>query len=192
MAARAFKLGPDTPSAAEFKDHFIRGARIPVIHSARRCCRRPLCPKSLSKTRYRPDPQMILLRYLLDLGKPASNVHRQAEVRRRVLNVGGGGKERPILPHYGNWRHGLLDIDPAGRHDIVCDARELHTLAASQYDAVYCSHNLGRCYEHNGLEVLSGFLLPSGGNCRSRNEICLAYRSHNRRGVSQSRIRNNR
>jgi ubiquinone/menaquinone biosynthesis C-methylase UbiE len=101
---------------------------------------------------------MILLRYLRDLRKPAARVQATADVRPRVLNVGGGSKGIPIPPYYGNWRHDLLDIDPKGKPDVVCDARQLSTLAASQYDAVYCSHNLEHYYKHDGTKVLKGFL----------------------------------
>jgi ubiquinone/menaquinone biosynthesis C-methylase UbiE len=101
---------------------------------------------------------MILLRYLRDLRKPATEAHGAADVKSRVLNVGGGSKDIPLPPHYGKWRHDLLDIDSKGRPDVVCDARELHTLAASQYDAVYCSHNLEHYYQHDGPKVLKGFL----------------------------------
>jgi predicted SAM-dependent methyltransferase len=101
---------------------------------------------------------MILLRYLQDLRKPAAKVQGAADIRARVLNVGGGNKEIPIPACYCNWRHDLLDIDPKGKPDVVCDARELHTLAASQYDAVYCSHNLEHYYKHDGVKVLKGFL----------------------------------
>ena len=101
---------------------------------------------------------MILLRYLRDLRNPAVKPRVPGDVRPRMLNVGGGNKEIPIPPHYGNWRHDLLDIDPEGKPDVVCDARELHTLAANQYDAVYCSHNLEHYYKHDGPKVLKGFL----------------------------------
>jgi hypothetical protein len=101
---------------------------------------------------------MFLLRYLRDLRKPAAVDRGAADTRPRVLNVGGGNKEIPIPPHYAHWRHELLDIDPKGKPDVVCDARELHTLAASQYDAVYCSHNLEHYYKHDGPKVLKGFL----------------------------------
>ena len=42
--------------------------------------------------------------------------------------------------------------------DIVCDARDLETLPAAQFDAVYCSHNLEHYYVHDGARVLKGFL----------------------------------
>ena len=74
------------------------------------------------------------------------------------MNVGGGSKDIPVPEHYGNWRHDLLDIDPIGKPDVACDARELHTLPASQYDAVYCLHNLEHYYRHDGPKVLKGFL----------------------------------
>jgi ubiquinone/menaquinone biosynthesis C-methylase UbiE len=59
----------------------------------------------------------------------------------------------------------LLDIDPAGAPDIVCDARRLTTLDAAQFDAVYCSHNLEHYYRHDVVAVLAGFLhvLKAGG-----------------------------
>src|SRR5450631_4013509 len=101
---------------------------------------------------------MVLLRYLRDLRKPAAKVQGAADIRARVLNVGGGNKEIPIPACYCNWRHDLLDIDPKGKPDVVCDARELGTLTASQYDAVYCSHNLEHYYKHDGAKVLKGFL----------------------------------
>jgi SAM-dependent methyltransferase len=101
---------------------------------------------------------MVLLRYLRDLRRPAAAVRAVADIRPRVLNVGGGSKSIPIPSHYANWRHDLLDIDPKGKPDVVCDARNLHTLAANQYDAVFCSHNLEHYYKHDGAKVLKGFL----------------------------------
>lgn len=83
----------------------------------------------------------------------------------RVLNVGGGSKSIPIPSHYDGWQHLLLDIDPRDRPDIVCDARKLDTLAAQQFDAIYCSHNLEHYYLHDALKVLRGFvhvLKPDG------------------------------
>ncbi len=76
----------------------------------------------------------------------------------RVLNVGGASKSIPIPSHYAGWEHVLLDIDPRGGPDVVCDARELRTLPAAQFDAVYCSHNLEHYYKHDGSRVLRGFL----------------------------------
>ncbi len=75
-----------------------------------------------------------------------------------VLNVGGGGKQIPIPEHYAGWNHLLLDIDPRGQPDIVCDARELTKLDGAQFDAIYCSHNLEHYYRHDGARVLQGFL----------------------------------
>ena len=77
---------------------------------------------------------------------------------RRVLNVGGGSKKIPLPAHYAGWEHVLLDVDPAGQPDVVCDARALTTLAAAEYDAVYCSHNLEHYYRHDAPRVLRGFL----------------------------------
>lgn len=76
---------------------------------------------------------------------------------RRVLNVGGNSKAIAIPEHYAGWEHHLLDIDPTGKPDIVCDARELVTLAAGQYDSIYCSHNLEHYFAHDVVRVLNGF-----------------------------------
>jgi hypothetical protein len=77
---------------------------------------------------------------------------------RKVLNVGGNTKAIPIPKHYDGWDHLLLDIDPTGKPDVVCDARELVTLAPAAFDAVYCSHNLEHYYAHDVRKVLAGFL----------------------------------
>jgi hypothetical protein len=75
----------------------------------------------------------------------------------RVLNVGGGSKEIPIPEHYEGWEHVLLDIDAARKPDVACDARELSSLPAGLYDAVYCSHNLEHYWRHDVPRVLKGF-----------------------------------
>lgn len=77
---------------------------------------------------------------------------------KRVLNVGGNSKSIPLPPQYDNFEKVLLDIDPRDSPDIVCDARELTTLDAGQFDAVYCSHNLEHYYRHEVPKVLGGFL----------------------------------
>lgn len=84
---------------------------------------------------------------------------------KRVLNVGGNSKAIPLPPQYAEFEQLLLDIDPKGSPDIICDARKLRTLEAGQFDAVYCSHNLEHYYRHDVREVLSGFLhvLKDGG-----------------------------
>lgn len=83
----------------------------------------------------------------------------------RVLNVGGNNKNILLPPPYHGFEHLLLDIDPAGSPDIVCDARQLQTLEAEQFEAVYCSHNLEHYYRHEVQGVLTGFLhvLKEGG-----------------------------
>ena len=84
---------------------------------------------------------------------------------KRVLNVGGGSKATPLPPQYAGYDHVLLDIDPAGEPDLVCDARELATLEPAQFDAIYCSHNLEHYHEHDVPRVLAGFahvLKPAG------------------------------
>jgi methyltransferase family protein len=77
---------------------------------------------------------------------------------KRVLNVGGASKKVPIPAHYDGWDHVLLDIDPADEADVICDARTLTDLAAGQYDAIYCSHNLEHYWRHDVPAVLSGFV----------------------------------
>lgn len=76
---------------------------------------------------------------------------------RRVLNVGGASKAIPIPAHYEGWEHVLLDVDPAQRPDVACDARELASLPRELYDAVYCSHNLEHYWRHDLHRVLAGF-----------------------------------
>src|SRR4051812_19058162 len=77
---------------------------------------------------------------------------------RSFLNVGGGNKNIPLPAYYEGWEHVLLDIDPKGKPDVVCDARQLSQLPTSQYDAIYCSHNLEHYYHHDVAKVLAGFL----------------------------------
>lgn len=77
---------------------------------------------------------------------------------RKVLNVGGNVKGGPFPAQYAGWEHVLLDIDPAVRPDIVCDARELARLPGAEYDSVYCSHNLEHYHRHEALKVLAGFI----------------------------------
>jgi len=84
---------------------------------------------------------------------------------KKVLNVGGHSKNIPLPRCYAGWEHLLLDIDPKGNPDILCDARELAQQPAASFDSVYCSHNLEHYYKHDVLKVLAGFahvLKPDG------------------------------
>lgn len=104
---------------------------------------------------------MVLGSVIRDLirGGVRQDEPREAEAQARVvLNVGGGSAQIPIPEHYRGWRHVLLDVDPRAGPDIVHDARELTGLAAGQFDAVYCSHNLEHYYRHDARRVLAGFL----------------------------------
>lgn len=74
-----------------------------------------------------------------------------------VLNVGGNNKSIPIPEQYAGWNHVLLDIDPKGAPDVVCDARKLTDLPKATYESVYCSHNLEHYYQHDVKKVLAGF-----------------------------------
>ncbi|MEY4768865.1 MAG: hypothetical protein RL637_1504, partial [Pseudomonadota bacterium] len=86
-------------------------------------------------------------------------------MNKKVLNVGGNNKTIPIPTYYNGWTHHLLDIDPKGNPDIVCDVRNLSQITAAEYDSVYCSHNLEHYYSHDVFKVVSGFhhiLKPEG------------------------------
>lgn len=82
---------------------------------------------------------------------------KASTVERAVLNVGGNNKSIAIPECFDGWRHDLLDIDPGGKPDVLCDARELWKLPPRQYDAIYCSHNLEHYYPHEVPAVLKGF-----------------------------------
>jgi SAM-dependent methyltransferase len=75
-----------------------------------------------------------------------------------VLNVGGNSKAIPLPPLFNGYEHLLPDIDPNGAPDLLCDARELQTTPAAQYDAIYCSHNLEHYLRHDVTKVLAGFV----------------------------------
>lgn len=76
---------------------------------------------------------------------------------KKVLNVGGNSKAIAIPAFFEGWQHDMLDIDPRGNPDVLCDAREMWKLPVRQYDAIYCSHNLEHYYKHDVLKVLKGF-----------------------------------
>ncbi len=77
---------------------------------------------------------------------------------RKLLNVGGSNKSIPLPPHFAEFEHLLLDIDPRGSPDICCDARQLQTIGKEKFEAIYCSHNLEHYYRHDVPKVLAGFL----------------------------------
>jgi hypothetical protein len=82
----------------------------------------------------------------------------------RVLSVGGGA-DRNFPRLYRGWQQEILDIDPAVKPDICCDALKMASLKANQYDAIYCSHNLEHFHKHEVPQVLAGFthvLKPAG------------------------------
>jgi predicted SAM-dependent methyltransferase len=83
----------------------------------------------------------------------------------RFLNVGGNNRNIPVPEHFAGWEHHLLDIDPVGQPDVLCDARQLNSLPPATYDAVYCSHNLEHYHDHEVPRVLAGFIhiLKPGG-----------------------------
>ena len=73
-----------------------------------------------------------------------------------VLNVGGGAS-RELPRQYKGWDQDLLDIDPAVKPDILCDAKDMRKIT-KKYDAVFCSHNLEHFYKHEVPQVLGGFV----------------------------------
>ena len=77
--------------------------------------------------------------------------------RRIVLNVGGNNKNIAIPAHFDGFEHWLLDIDPLGKPDVLCDARELDQRVGNEFDAIYCSHNLEHYFWHDAQRVLKGF-----------------------------------
>ncbi len=79
-----------------------------------------------------------------------------------VLNVGCG--TCPIHSQFEGWKEVRLDIDPAGKPDIVSDIKCLE-VGSEQYDAVYSSHNLEHLYYHEVPIALSEFyrVLRPGG-----------------------------
>lgn len=77
---------------------------------------------------------------------------------KKVLNVGGNSKNILLPAIYAEYEHLLLDIDPRGEPDILCDARQLAELPEAQFDAIYCSHNLEHYHRHDVKKVLHGFL----------------------------------
>ena len=84
---------------------------------------------------------------------------------KKLLNVGGNSREIPLPAHYAGFQQLLLDIDPSGKPDILCDARELATRNPGEFDVIYCSHNLEHYYRHDVSRVLAGFvhvLKPDG------------------------------
>jgi SAM-dependent methyltransferase len=85
--------------------------------------------------------------------------------KKRVLNVGGNAADAPMPAQYAGFEVLRLDIDPKVKPDILADGRELARLAAGQFDAVYCSHNLEHYYRHEVPKVLAGFrhVLKEGG-----------------------------
>lgn len=95
----------------------------------------------------------------------AGGVAPPQRARPRVLNVGGNSRAIALPAPYAGFEQVLLDIDPAGQPDIVCDARQLQTLPPATFEAVYCSHNLEHYHRHEVPRVLAGFLhvLKDGG-----------------------------
>ena len=91
-----------------------------------------------------------------DLVKPMGGGAKMVRKTKRVLNVGGNNKDILLPTHYKGWEHILLDLDLSGNPDIHMDAVDIISLEPSQFDAVYCSHNLEHFYRADVVEVLKG------------------------------------
>jgi len=105
---------------------------------------------------------------------------------KKFLNVGGNSKDIPVPTCFEGWEHLLLDIDPVGKPDIVCDAREIGKLVPKQFHSVYCSHNLEHFYHHEVPKVLQGFrhvLKPTGFVMISVPDLEDVIRSMTERGL---------
>lgn len=76
---------------------------------------------------------------------------------KRYLDV-GGGTPTPRPESLRGFQCVSLDIDPTLKPDVLCDAREMTTLPAGEYDVVLCSHNLEHFYFHDLPKVLAGIL----------------------------------
>jgi hypothetical protein len=82
----------------------------------------------------------------------------------KLLNIGAGPKEIPVLPWYHGWDVVRLDIEPEAEPDLLMDAMDLDTLEPGQFDAIYASHLL----EHIYLFHLKRFL-DGAGNVLKRD-----------------------
>ncbi len=81
------------------------------------------------------------------------------------LDVGSGDPSLPVPSYFDDWNRDRLDIDPTHKPQILLDARQLSTLPAATYDAVYCAHNLEHYHRHDGRKVIAGIhyiLKPDG------------------------------
>ena len=98
---------------------------------------------------------------------PAESVSvtvRPSGKRKTILSV-GAGSDRTVPAAYQHWDVHTLDIDPKVKPDIMADGRDLSSLDANSYDAIYCSHNLEHYPRHDVANVLKGFyrILKPGG-----------------------------
>lgn len=78
-----------------------------------------------------------------------------AGAQKSVLNVAFSLGALP--PHYENWSIVLANDQPAAKPDVAVNVRELTSLPAGEYDAVYCSQVLQTCYAHDVRKVIDGF-----------------------------------
>jgi SAM-dependent methyltransferase len=84
---------------------------------------------------------------------------------KRFLNVGGGSKDVPVPDYYAGWQHELAETDPTVGADYLVDPRDLSTLPADTFDAVYGAHVLEHYYPHDARKILKGVrhvLKPDG------------------------------
>ena len=92
------------------------------------------------------------------MAKAASKTDKSttaAGTQKSVLNVAFAPAALP--PHYANWSVVLANDQPPAKPDVAVDIRELASLPAASYDAVYCAQVLQTCYAHDVRRVIDGF-----------------------------------
>jgi 2-polyprenyl-3-methyl-5-hydroxy-6-metoxy-1,4-benzoquinol methylase len=83
---------------------------------------------------------------------------------KRFLNL-GPSKDLPVPEYFKRWTQELATAEPDSGADHNIDPRELASLPAGQYDAVYCPHVLEHHYPHHVRKILAGMqhvLRPDG------------------------------
>ena len=98
-----------------------------------------------------------------------------------LLNVGGNDRSIPIPSQYADYKQLLLDIDPKGSPDILCDARELEKLEPVQFDVMWQQNKIaGAAQRRNRFGLLiQGSIQPPGNLDRSRwNQALLDVARH--------------
>ena len=79
---------------------------------------------------------------IIDIENNLNLIQEVSMFQKKVLNVGGNLKKIKLPKQYNDYEHILLDIDPKGKPDIVCDALKMkEAIPPNSFDAIYCSQN---------------------------------------------------